>query len=60
MSPPKSIRQYLATIGARGGASGKGESKMRGGTAAPERRAYYKRISRKGVRARAAKRRQKG
>lgn len=40
------IRRYLASIGAKGGKSGKGKSKVRGGTA------YYQRISKLAAKAR--------
>jgi hypothetical protein len=46
----KSIRDYLAGIGAKGGAAGQGASKVRGTTA------YYKRISKLAAKARKAKR----
>jgi hypothetical protein len=45
----KSVREYLAGIGAKGGAAGKGSSKNRGTTA------YYKRISQLAAKARKAK-----
>ena len=47
---PLPIREYMAAIGAKGGAAGEGTSKVRGSTE------YYKRISRKAVKARNAKR----
>jgi hypothetical protein len=46
----KAIREYLSRIGKRGGAAGKGSSKVRGDTE------YYKRISQKAAKARKAKR----
>jgi hypothetical protein len=46
------IKRYLASIGAKGGKSGTGKSKLRGGPA------YYKRISKLAAKARA--RRQSG
>lgn len=46
----KVLREYLATIGKRGGESGRGKSKVRGDSS------YYKRISAKAAKARAAKR----
>jgi hypothetical protein len=48
----KVIRDYLKQIAQRGGEAGKGKAKVRGGAE------YYKRISRKGVKAREAKRKQ--
>jgi hypothetical protein len=44
------IKAYLASIGSKGGKSGTGKSKLRGG---PE---YYKRISRLAAKARKARR----
>jgi hypothetical protein len=43
------IKRYLASIGSKGGKSGKGKSKLRGTTA------YYKRISMLAAKARKAK-----
>jgi len=51
----KAMRKYLSQIGQRGGRAGRGESQLRGGETPAERSAYYKRISRKGVRARRAR-----
>jgi hypothetical protein len=44
------IKRYLASIGAKGGKSGTGKSKLRGGPA------YYKRISKLAAKARARRR----
>ncbi len=44
------IKRYLASIGSKGGKSGTGKSKLRGG---PE---YYKRISRLAAKARKTRR----
>jgi len=44
------IKRYLASIGSKGGKSGTGKNKLRGGTA------YYKRISRLAAKARKARR----
>ena len=44
------IKRYLAGIGSKGGKSGTGKSKLRGGPA------YYKRISRLAAKARKARR----
>jgi hypothetical protein len=46
----KSVREYLSRIGKRGGAAGKGASKVRGDAE------YYKRISRKAAKVRKQKR----
>jgi hypothetical protein len=46
----KLIREYLRKIAKRGGETGTGEKKVRGDTE------YYKRIARKAVKARKAKR----
>jgi hypothetical protein len=46
----KEIKEYLASIGSKGGKAGTGESKLRGGTA------YYKRISQLAAKARKARR----
>jgi hypothetical protein len=51
----KAMRKYLSQIGQRGGLAGRGGSQLRGGKTEAEQTAYYKRISRKGVRARRAK-----
>jgi hypothetical protein len=48
----KAMRKYLSQIGQRGGRSGRGDSQLRGGKTEVEQSAYYKRIRRKGVRAR--------
>ena len=55
----KAMRKYLSQIGKRGGEAGGRKSKLRGGKTEAEQRAYYARISAKGVRARARKRRAK-
>jgi hypothetical protein len=44
------VRDYLSQIGSKGGRSGTGEAKVRGDAD------YYKRISKKAAKARAAKR----
>ena len=44
------IKDYLASIGKKGGEAGKGKSKVRGDAA------YYQRISKKAAQARKAKR----
>lgn len=44
------LRRYLAEIGSKGGRSGTGKAKRRGSSA------YYKALSRKAAKARAAKR----
>jgi hypothetical protein len=44
------IKDYLSQIGSKGGRSGTGEAKVRGDAD------YYKRISKKAAKARAAKR----
>jgi hypothetical protein len=49
---PKEVREYLASIGSKGGKAG-GESKVRGDAD------YYKRISEKAAKARKAKRTKK-
>jgi len=46
----EAIKRYLASIGSKGGKSGTGKSKLRGGTA------YYKRISQLAAKARKARR----
>jgi hypothetical protein len=46
---PKVIRQFLASIGSKGGKAGTGESKMRGGVE------YYRRISKLAAKARKKK-----
>jgi hypothetical protein len=46
----RALREYLAAIGKRGGEAGRGKSKVRGNSS------YYKRISAKAAKARAAKR----
>jgi hypothetical protein len=43
------IKRYLASIGSKGGKSGTGKSKLRGGSA------YYKRISKLAAQARKAR-----
>ena len=53
----KAMRSYLRQVGKRGGEAGTRESKLRGGETEAEQRAYYTRISRVGVRARAKARR---
>ena len=53
----KAMRKYLSQIGKRGGEAGGRKSKLRGGKTEAEQRAYYTRISRAGVRARAKARR---
>jgi hypothetical protein len=45
------IKRYLASIGSKGGKSGKGSSKLRGG------KEYYKRISQLAAKARRARQR---
>jgi hypothetical protein len=55
----KATRDYLRKIGQKGGEAGGREAHIRGGETAEEQHAYYARISKKGVRARAAKRRAK-
>ena len=55
----RAVRDYLRKIGQKGGEAGRGKSQLRGGETLAEQRDYYARISKKGVRARAAKRRQK-
>jgi hypothetical protein len=47
------IKKYLASIGSKGGKSGTGKSKLRGG------KSYYKRISTLAAQARKAKARRK-
>lgn len=49
MSAPKTVKEYLASIGAKGGATGTGRSKKRG------TKAYYAEISAKAHAAKAAK-----
>ena len=44
----KEIKEYLASIGSKGGKAGTGDSKIRGGTE------YYKRISQLAAKARRA------
>ncbi len=46
----KAVRSYLAGIGRRGGAAGRGKAKVRGD------REYYRRISRLGLKKRRSKR----
>ena len=59
MKASKAVREFLAAAGALGGAGGTGECKIRGGRTEAERQQFYARLSRKGVKARAAKRREK-
>ena len=56
----RAMRKYLSQIGQRGGRAGRGESQLRGGETEAEQSAYYRRISRKAVRARRAKARLPG
>ena len=49
MSTPPTIKQYLASIGAKGGAAGTGKSKKRGC------KAYYAELSAKAHAAKAAR-----
>jgi hypothetical protein len=50
----RELSKYLAELGKRGGAAGTGKSKVRGGIA------YYKRISKLAVKARALQRKEDG